>query len=53
MQEMILKIRFVSDNWWIFIKTCCFLAQFITLEKGPSDKWIAMEETQHMMKGVL
>lgn len=41
----------MKDSWWIFNKTY-FLAEFITLEKGPSDKWVAMEETQHMMKAV-
>ena len=42
----------MKDSWWIFNKTY-FLAEFITLEKGPSDKWVAMEETQHMMKVVV
>ena len=51
MQEMI-QNKVFSDNWWIFIKTY-FLAQFITLEKGPSDKWTAKKETQHMMKVVV
>lgn len=51
MKEMIKKRRIGYGSWWIFNRTY-FLAEVITLEKGPSDKQIVIEvvygESCHM-----